>query len=82
MLFRSQSGALARAPRTDLVYRTVRKQIPHYRDDRPLAADIERARDLIHGPVAVDFGGHEPVAKETGSYMLRPPSTAMIWPVT
>jgi histidine ammonia-lyase len=51
-----QSGALARAPRTDLVYRAVRKRIPHYRDDRPLAGDIERARDLIHGPVAVDGG--------------------------
>ena len=55
-----QSGTLARAPRTDLVYRAVRKQIPHYRDDRPLAADIERARDLIRGPVAVGFGAREP----------------------
>ncbi len=55
-----QSGALARAPRTDLVYREVRKQIPHYRDDRPLAADIERARDLIRGPVAVGLGAREP----------------------
>ncbi|HLZ98392.1 MAG TPA: histidine ammonia-lyase [Steroidobacteraceae bacterium] len=52
-----QSGTLARAPRTDLVYRMVRSQIPHYRDDRPLAADIERARNLIGAPVAVDFGG-------------------------
>jgi histidine ammonia-lyase len=55
-----QSGALARAPHTDLVYRAVRQQIPHYRDDRPLAGDIERARNLIHGPVAVDFGAQEP----------------------
>jgi histidine ammonia-lyase len=48
-----QSGALARAPLTDLVYRAVRSRIPHYRDDRPLASDIERARELIRGPVAV-----------------------------
>jgi histidine ammonia-lyase len=61
-----QSGALARAPRTDLVYRAVRKQIPHYRDDRPLAADIERARGLIRGRAAADFAGQEPASKETG----------------
>jgi histidine ammonia-lyase len=61
-----QSGALARAPRTDLVYRAVRGQIPHYRDDRPLAADIERARLLIQGRAAADFGGQEPVSKDTG----------------
>jgi len=53
-----QSGTLARAPRTDLIYRAVRKQIPHYRDDRPLAADIERARDFIHGPVPVAATGN------------------------
>ena len=63
-----QSGTLARAPRTDQVYRAVRKQIPHYRDDRPLAADIERARDLIRGPVAVGFGAREPgEPREPGS---------------
>jgi histidine ammonia-lyase len=50
-----QSGALARAPRTDLIYRVVRGRIPLYRDDRPLAADIERARELVRGPVAVDI---------------------------
>jgi histidine ammonia-lyase len=55
-----QSGALARAPQTDLVYRAVRRQIPHYRDDRPLAADIERARDFIHGPVAAAAAGDAP----------------------
>jgi histidine ammonia-lyase len=48
-----QSGALARAPLTDLVHRAVRSRIAHYRDDRPLAADIERAREMIRGPVAV-----------------------------
>jgi len=53
-----QSGTLARAPHTDLVYRAVRKQIPHYRDDRPLAGDIEQARDFIHGPVAVAATGN------------------------
>jgi hypothetical protein len=32
----------------------VRTHIPHYRDERPLAKDIERARELIRGPIAVD----------------------------
>jgi histidine ammonia-lyase len=50
-----QSGALARAPNTDIVYRAVRGRIPHYRDDRPLSRDIERARELIREPTAVDF---------------------------
>ncbi len=49
-----QRGGLARAPNTDIVHRAVRRQVPHYRDDRPLARDIERARDLIRGPLAVD----------------------------
>jgi histidine ammonia-lyase len=49
-----QSGNLTRAPNTDIVYRAVRTHIPHYRDDRPLAKDIERARELIRGPIAVD----------------------------
>ena len=47
-----QGGSLARAPNTDIVYQTVRRHIPHYRDDRPLAHDIERARELIRGPIA------------------------------
>jgi histidine ammonia-lyase len=47
-----QSVTLTRATCTDRVYRAVREAIPHYRDDRPLAADIERARDLVRGPVA------------------------------
>ncbi len=50
-----QSGNLTRAPNTDIVYRAVRTHIPHYRDDRPLAKDIERARELIRGPIAVDI---------------------------
>jgi histidine ammonia-lyase len=50
-----QSSGPARAPNTDIVYRAVRHRIPHYRDDRPLSGDIERARDLIRGPTAVDF---------------------------
>ncbi len=50
-----QPGMLARAPNTEIVYRTVRSRIPHYRDDRPLAKDIERVRELIRGPTAVDF---------------------------
>jgi histidine ammonia-lyase len=50
-----QTGSLARAPNTDIVYRAVRNRIPHYRDDRPLAKDIERVRELIREPTAVDF---------------------------
>jgi histidine ammonia-lyase len=46
-----QSGALARSAQTDRVYRAVRKHVAHYRDDRPLATDIERARKMLHGPV-------------------------------
>jgi histidine ammonia-lyase len=52
-----QGAAPARAPNTDIVYRAVRSGIPHYRDDRPLARDMERARELIRGPTAVDFDG-------------------------
>jgi histidine ammonia-lyase len=50
-----QAGGLARAPNTDIVYRAVRSRIPHYRDDRPLHKDIERARLIIREPTAVDF---------------------------
>jgi histidine ammonia-lyase len=59
-----QSGSLGRAAATDAVYRAVRSQVSFYRDDRPLAGDIERAREMIR-------------ANET-AYILRPPSTAMI----
>jgi histidine ammonia-lyase len=52
-----QSPALARAPCTERAYRLVRNAIPRYRDDRPLAADIERARALIQRPVP----GREPL---------------------
>ncbi len=50
-----QTGSLARAPNTDIVYRAVRSRIPHYRDDRPLSKDIERVRQIIREPTAVDF---------------------------
>jgi len=49
-----QGAHLERAPNTDIVYRAVRRHIAHYRDDRPLATDIERARELIRGPIVVD----------------------------
>jgi histidine ammonia-lyase len=39
--------AHARAPRTDALYRALRAEVAHYRDDRPLAGDIERARELL-----------------------------------
>lgn len=42
-----QPDLRARAPRTDALYGAVRGIIPQYRDDRPLAGDIERARELI-----------------------------------
>jgi histidine ammonia-lyase len=36
------------------VYRAVRARVAHYRDDRPLHVDIERVRDIIRVPMAVD----------------------------
>ncbi len=50
-----QASDLARAPNTDIVYRAVRGRIAHYRDDRPLGKDIERVREIIREPTAVDF---------------------------
>ena len=47
-----QRDSAARAPRTDAVYRRVRDAIAHYRDDRPLSADIQSARDLVRQPFA------------------------------
>jgi len=55
-----QGGTAARAPNTDIVYRAVRSRIPHYRDDRPLGVDLERVREMIRQPTAVDF---EPAAE-------------------
>jgi len=46
-----QREPLARAPHTDAVLRMVRAHIPPYRDDRPLGADIERAKELLNGPL-------------------------------
>ena len=42
--------SLSRAAQTDAVYRKVRALIPQFRDDRPLGADIQRARELLKGP--------------------------------
>jgi histidine ammonia-lyase len=42
-----QPQSHARAPRTDALYQAIRDAIPQYRDDRPLAGDLERARQLI-----------------------------------
>jgi histidine ammonia-lyase len=41
-------GTTARAPKTDAMYRRVRKIVKAYRDDRPLAGDIERIAKLLH----------------------------------
>jgi len=37
----------ARAPKTDEMYRRVRKAVKPYRDDRPLAGDVERVAKLL-----------------------------------
>ncbi|MGO9633709.1 MAG: HAL/PAL/TAL family ammonia-lyase [Steroidobacteraceae bacterium] len=42
-----QPDSLARAPKTDALYRRVRERVAHYRDDRPLAEDIGRAGELL-----------------------------------
>ena len=44
----------ARAAGTDALYRRVRKLITHYRDDRPLAEDIGRARAMLRAERAED----------------------------
>jgi histidine ammonia-lyase len=46
----------ARAAGTDALYRRVRKLITHYRDERPLAQDIERASDMLRRERAEDAG--------------------------
>jgi histidine ammonia-lyase len=45
-----QPDFLARAPQTDAVLRTVRGAVAQYKDDRPLGADIQRAREMIRQP--------------------------------
>ncbi len=62
-----QCGADSRAPCTDALYRRVRASIEPYRDDRPLATDMRRAKELLGEPVDA-----------RALQMLRPPSTAMI----
>jgi histidine ammonia-lyase len=42
--------SLSRAAQTDAVYRRIRALIPQYRDDRPLGADIQSARELLKSP--------------------------------
>ncbi|MGO9515288.1 MAG: HAL/PAL/TAL family ammonia-lyase [Steroidobacteraceae bacterium] len=49
-----QPDAPARAPKTDAAYRAVRKTVAQYRDDRPLAGDIERACELLRTQRAGD----------------------------
>jgi histidine ammonia-lyase len=46
-----QRDTFARAPQTDEVYRRIRAAIPQYQDDRPLGIDLQRARELIRGPL-------------------------------
>ena len=45
-----QRDSLARAARTDAVYRRVRTLVPQFRDDRPLSGDIAIARRMLEGP--------------------------------
>jgi histidine ammonia-lyase len=47
-----QRGIELRAARTEAIYRRVRSDIDHYRDDRPLGGDIEKARRIIGRPLA------------------------------
>jgi histidine ammonia-lyase len=42
-----QPTSAARAPQTDAVFRRIRALIPSYRDDRPLGADLQKARELL-----------------------------------
>ena len=77
-----QASPLARAPNTDIVYRAVRKRIPHYRDERPLAKDIERARLIIREPTAVDFEGGEGDSGDMEDNWLAEPDIALPTPVS
>src|ERR1700688_390920 len=43
-------ASLSRGAHTGAVYRRVRAVIPQYRDDRPLGADIQSARELLKQP--------------------------------
>jgi histidine ammonia-lyase len=45
-----QPDGCARATQTDAVYRQVRGLVPQFRDDRPLSADIRKARELLRQP--------------------------------
>jgi histidine ammonia-lyase len=42
-----QPATLARAPGTDAIYRRLRKAVPTYNDDRPLAVDMNAAGQFI-----------------------------------
>ncbi|MGB6309253.1 MAG: histidine ammonia-lyase [Steroidobacteraceae bacterium] len=46
-----QRSSLARAAQTDALYRRIRAIVPSYNDDRPLGADIQKARELLQGPL-------------------------------
>ena len=47
-----QRDSSSRAAQTDAVYRQVRVLVPQFKDDRPLGADILRARELLKQPIA------------------------------
>src|ERR1700678_2140060 len=49
-----QPGGLKRAPKTDAAYRRVRDGVAQYRDDRPLADDVERASKMLRTERAGD----------------------------
>jgi histidine ammonia-lyase len=50
-----QPGSLARAPKTDRVYRRLREKVAKYQDDRPLNEDFERALAWLRGARAEDI---------------------------
>ncbi len=45
-----QTVAGARGRGTEAIYRKLRARVPPYRDDRPLAVDIDHVRDLLREP--------------------------------
>lgn len=46
-----QPDSAARAPATHEVYSVVRAVVPQYRDERPLAGDIERVCEVLRSPL-------------------------------
>jgi histidine ammonia-lyase len=50
-------GGPARAPRNEHLHRALRAAVDFYRDDRPLADDIERTRTWLRAVHPLDLAG-------------------------